>query len=169
MTLDDVCCYKSATDGSATGINLAESAALASEEGEEMLNVLPILVISGEGEHRERIVETIRKCGLRPTSCCSLREALPLLARQNFSTVFCNDTLPDGDFRAIIHEVRKSHADVPMVVLSRLADWDGYMTAVGAGAFDYIACPPNPAETQRILWSALSESTGLHRTAHATS
>lgn len=134
-----------------------------------MLNVLPILVISPEEEHRERIVEIIRKYGLRPTCCCGLREALPLLARQNFSTVFCNDTLPDGDFRAIIHEVRKSHADVPVVVLSRLADWDGYMSAVGAGAFDYIACPPNPAETQRILWSALSESSGLHRTAHATS
>jgi DNA-binding NtrC family response regulator len=133
------------------------------------MNVLPILVISPEEEHRERIVEIIRKYGLRSTSCCSLREALPLLARQNFSAVFCNDTLPDGDFRAIINEVRKSRADVPVVVLSRLADWDGYMTAVGAGAFDYIACPPNPAETQRILWSALSESSGLHRTAHATS
>ncbi len=134
-----------------------------------MLNVLRILFISPEEEHRERIVEIIRKYGLRPTCCCGLREALPLLARQNFSTVFCNDTLPDGDFRAIIHEVRKLDSDAPVVVLSRLADWDGYMTAVGAGAFDYIACPPNPAETQRILWSALSESSGLHRTAHATS
>ncbi len=133
------------------------------------MNVLPILVIGPEEEHRERINEIIRKCGLRPTCCGGLCEALPLLARQNFSTVFCNDILPDGDFRAIVHEVRNSDEDVPVVVLSRLADWDAYMSAVGAGAFDYIACPPDSAETERILWSALSESTRLHRTVHAAS
>ncbi len=132
-----------------------------------MLNVLPILVICAEGEHRERIAEIIRKCGLRPTCCCGLREALPLLAGQNFSTVFCNDTLPDGDFHAIMNEVRRASPNVPVIVLSRLADWDAYLSAIGAGAFDYIACPPDSAETERILWSGLSESTRLHRMAHA--
>ncbi len=132
-----------------------------------MLNVLPILVISAEGEHRERIVGTIRKCGLRPTCCCGLREALPLLARQNFSVVFCSDTLPDGDFRAVLREVRKSTVDAPVIVLSHLADWDAYLSAIGAGAFDYVACPPDSGETERILWSALSESSRLRRPAHA--
>jgi len=133
-------------------------------KGGEMLNVLPILVICGEGESRERIVEIIQKCGLRPTCCCSLREALRLLARQSFSAVFCNDTLPDGDFRAIVYEVRKSSVDVPVIVLSRLADWDAYLSAIGAATFNYTACPPDSAETERILWSALSESARLHRT-----
>ncbi len=133
-----------------------------------MLRTLPILVISAEGEHCKRLVEIIRKCGLRPTCCRRLREALPLLARQNFSAVFSNDTLPDGDFRAIMNELRKASADLPVIVLSRLAEWDAYLHAIGAGAFDYIACPPDSAETQRILWSALSEATRLHRTAQAT-
>ncbi len=132
-----------------------------------MLNVLPILVISAEGEHRERIVATIRKCGLRPTCCCDLREALPLLARQNFSVVFCSDTLPDGDFRAVLREVRKSTVDAPVIVLSHLADWDAYLNALGAGAFDYVAYPPDSAETERILWAALKESSRFHRSAHA--
>jgi DNA-binding NtrC family response regulator len=138
-----------------------------SVEGGEMLNVLPILVVIAEGEQRERIVETIQKCGLRPTCCGGLREALPLLARQNFSAVFCNDTLPDGDFSAIMNEVRRSSADVPVIVFSRLADWDAYLSAIGAGAFDYIACTFSSAETERILWSALRESSRPHRTVHA--
>ncbi len=90
-----------------------------------------------------------------------------MLARQNLSVVFCSDTLPDGDFRAIMNEVRKSSADVPVIVLSRLANWDAYLSAIGAGAFDYIAYPPDTAETERILWAALSESSRLHRSAHA--
>lgn len=132
-----------------------------------MLNVLPILIISAEKEQWERIFETVRKCGLRATHCCGLREALSLLARQDFSVVFCDHTLPDGDFRALLGEARKSTADVPVIVLSRLADWDAYLSAIGAGAFDYIACPPDSAETERILWAALSESSRLHRPAHA--
>lgn len=99
--------------------------------------------------------------------CCGLREALSLLARQDFSVVFCNDTLPDGDFRALLRQARKSTADVPVIVLSRLADWDAYLGAIGAGAFDYIAYPPDSAEAERILWAALSESSRLHRPAHA--
>lgn len=132
-----------------------------------MLDVEPILVICAEGEHRERVVETIRECGLRPACCCSLKEALSLLDRQYFSVVFCNDTLPDGDFRALVNEPRKSSADVPVIILSRRADWDAYLTAIAAGAFDYITCPPDSAETKRILWSALSECSRLHRTAQA--
>ncbi len=132
-----------------------------------MLNVLPILIISAEREQWERILETIRKRGLRATHCCGLREALSLLARQDFSVVFCNDTLPDGNFRAIMNEVRNSSAHVPVIVLSRLADWDAYLSAIGAGAFDYIAYPPDSAETERILWAALKESSRFHRSAHA--
>jgi DNA-binding NtrC family response regulator len=132
-----------------------------------MLDMEPILVICAEAEHRERVVETIRECGLRPACCCSLSEALWLLDRRHFSVVLCNDTQLDGDFRAIMNEARKSSADVPVIILSRRADWDAYLTAIGAGAFDYIACPPDSAETKRILWSALSESSRLHRTAQA--
>ena len=133
--------------------------------GKEMLDVLPILVVCAEGEHRGKIVETIRECGLRPACCCNLSEAQRLLDRQNFSVVFCNDTLPDGDLCTIMNELRKSSADVPVIVLSRLADWDAYLTALGAGAFDYIAWPPDSAETERILWAALKESSQFHRLA----
>jgi DNA-binding NtrC family response regulator len=132
-----------------------------------MLNVLPVLVICAEGEHRERIVETVRKLSLMPASCGSLAEARSLLVRQDFSVVFCSDTLPDGDFRELLKELRKTTAHVPVVVLSRVAEWDTYLSALGVGAFDYVALPPNSAETERILWAALSQSARLRRTAHA--
>ena len=47
---------------------------------------------------------------------------------------------------------------LPVIVLSHLADWDAYMRALGAGAFDYIACPPDAAEAERILRLALEQS-----------
>jgi two-component system, NtrC family, response regulator PilR len=120
-----------------------------------------VLIIGTEEESRERIIATTHKCGLSPISCSTLSEARSLLARQDFHIVFCNDNLPDGDFRAVIRTARSS----PVIVLSRLAEWEPYLAAINAGAFDYIACPPEPDETERILWFALRESSRVHQAA----
>ena len=65
--------------------------------------------------------------------------------------VFCHDTLPDGDFRDVVAAVKPT----PVVVLSRFAEWEHYIAALRDGAFDYIACPPDSAETERIVRSAI--------------
>jgi DNA-binding NtrC family response regulator len=119
-----------------------------------MLDATPVLVICEAGESRNDVAAAIGKCGLRPICCSDWSEAQPIVARGEYSLVFCSDTLPDSDFRAVI----KAVGPVPVIVLSRLAEWDAYLTALQAGAFNYIACPPDPAETGRILWSALGES-----------
>ena len=129
--------------------------------GGEMLNVDPVLIICAEGESRGKVIATIQGCGLRPVSCSTLDDARPLLARQSFSVIFCSDALPDGSFRAVVQTARS----IPVIVLSSLAEWENYLAALGDGAFDYIACPPNPAETERILWCALRESSRIHRAA----
>jgi DNA-binding NtrC family response regulator len=131
-----------------------------------MMNVLPILIVGAEKERWEGIIRTIRKFKLRETHCHSLREALGLLTRQDFSVVFCNDTLPDGDFQALLRESGKSTVSAPVIVLSRLGDWESYLGALGAGAFDYIAYPPDTNEAERILCSALGESSRHHRIVH---
>jgi len=43
-------------------------------------------------------------------------------------------------------------------VLSRFDEWDHYLAALRAGAFDYIVCPPDFAETERIVWSAIGHT-----------
>jgi len=47
---------------------------------------------------------------------------------------------------------------IPVVVFSRLAEWDAYLGAINSGAFDYIACPIDSVETERILGLALTQS-----------
>jgi DNA-binding NtrC family response regulator len=81
-------------------------------------------------------------------------EARIFMTAQKFRVVFCHDTLPDGDFRGVVSAAKPT----PVVVLSRLAEWDHYLAALRAGAFDYIACPPDSAETERIVWSAIARA-----------
>jgi DNA-binding NtrC family response regulator len=125
------------------------------------------LVICNQEEDREKIVAALLKCGLGPICCSNLQEARTLLFQEEFRVVLCGDLLSDGDFRAVLREVRKSPVHAPVIILSHTADWDAYLKALGAGAFDYIVCPPDPAEVKRILWSALAATVRPEKTTQA--
>jgi DNA-binding NtrC family response regulator len=113
-----------------------------------------VLVISPEKEHHERIHAAMIRCGLDSICCTKFDEARIFMTTQKFGVVFCHDTLPDGDFRGVVSAAKPT----PVVVLSRFAEWDHYLAALQAGAFDYIACPPDSAETERIVWCAIASS-----------
>jgi len=105
-----------------------------------------VLILCPEDENRNKIVATVCRCGLD-------REARDLLRLHNFAAVFCSDTLEDAAYPQIIDAAKP----VLVIVLSRFAEWDPYLAALAAGAFDYIPCPPDHREVERILSSALSE------------
>ena len=99
----------------------------------------------------------MNRCGLISICCMKFDEARIFMDNEKFGVVFCHETLPDGDFRGVVSAVKPT----PVVVLSRFAEWDHYLAALRAGAFDYIACPPDSAETERILWSAIGNACGV--------
>ena len=113
----------------------------------------PVLVICDNEECGDTVAQIIRKRGIETVCCPRLSDAHFFLPGQIFSAVFCSDSLPDGDFRTVI----KVAGPTPVIVFSRLADWDGDLEAVRRGAFDYTACPPDSAQIERILRFATSE------------
>ncbi|HMD06818.1 MAG TPA: hypothetical protein VKH63_04740 [Candidatus Acidoferrum sp.] len=119
-----------------------------------MVGINQVLVISPEKEHHEKISAAMNKCGLSSIRCKKFDEARIFMTTQKFGVVFCHETLPDGDFRGVLSAAKAT----PVVVLSRFAEWDHYLAALRAGAFDYIACPPDSAETERIMWSAMASA-----------
>ena len=121
--------------------------------GARMINVGPVLVICP--------AVSFRSCDCHPLFCYGCGEARSPLKQQNSSLVLCSASLVDGDFRDVV----KAAKSVPVVALSHVAERSPYLAALRAGAFDYITCPPDPGEVKRILWSAVSESSRLHRTA----
>jgi DNA-binding NtrC family response regulator len=118
-----------------------------------LLSGKSILILCPEKESRERLVARILSLGLYPLCSNSYGEAQSLLGRHNFSAILCSDSLTDGDYRDVI----KAAIPIPVIVLSRFAEWGPYLTALEAGAFDYIVCPPERAEVDRILSFALNE------------
>jgi DNA-binding NtrC family response regulator len=113
-----------------------------------------ILILSPDQQSRDSIVASVRKFNLSPHCCMDCRQARNLLQRHQYSVVLCSDNLTDGKYPDVITAAKP----VPVVVFSRLADWGPYLEALHAGAFDYIACPPDAREMERVMTSALNEN-----------
>ena len=116
------------------------------------------MIVSSDSLQCEKTDEIIRRLDLQSVRCSSLTDARARIDEQRFQFVLCSDDLPDCNLRTAVRVLTSSTSGAPVIVLSHLADWDAYMRALAAGAFDYIACPPDPAETERILRLALAQN-----------
>ena len=123
-----------------------------------MFNSCQVLIVSSDSLQCEKTEEIVHRLGLQSVHCDSLTDARARIEEQRFQFVLCSDDLPDCNLRTAVRVLTSSTGGAPVIVLSHLADWDAYIRALGAGAFDYIACPPDPAETERILRLALAQN-----------
>jgi DNA-binding NtrC family response regulator len=123
-----------------------------------MQNIPPVLMVCSDAAQSNKAIEIIRRLGLSYLLCTSLTDARAMVDREIFQFVLCDDELPDCNLRTAIRVLSASTGGVPVIVLSHLADWDAYLRALSAGAFDYIACPPDPVEAERILRLALAQN-----------
>ena len=120
-----------------------------------MLDVGTVLVVDSDEKTREMVFANAVKLGEIPIACSSCQEARSLLAQHHFKVVLCGDTISDGEYTEVVRAAKP----VPVIVLSRFADWSSCLPALQAGPFDYIACPPCGAELDRILSLALHAET----------
>ena len=123
-----------------------------------MFNSCQVLIVSSDPQQRENTEKIVSRLGLSSVGCASLTDARARIVEQTFQFVLCSDDLPDCALRTAVRVLTSSTGGVPVIVLSHLADWDAYMRALAAGAFDYIACPPEPMEAERILRLALAQN-----------
>lgn len=128
-----------------------------------MFNSCHVLIVSSDPLQCQKTEEITSRLGLQSVRCASLTDARARIEEQAFQFVLCGDDLPDCNLRTAVRVLNSSTGGAPVIVLSHLADWDAYMRALSAGAFDYIACPPEPVETERILRLALAQDPPPHR------
>lgn len=117
---------------------------------------MPVLIISEDLGHREALASISSGCGFQVVGCGTLCVAQYLLSRQRFTAILYE--VPEHeDFRVAVRQLAHSESETPVVLVSHIDNWESYLVAVAAGAFDYINFPPRPGELERILRLALSE------------
>lgn len=142
------------------------------QEAGGMSKPISILVVSSEIRSRNSLTDILNRGGWKTTCASTLGECEEVFANQMVDLVFCDRSLADGTYRDILAMVRSKSLRVPLVVTSRLADWEEYLEALDNGAFDLIASPSHTAEIVRVIHraqhedaiastSALAEPSGL--------
>jgi DNA-binding NtrC family response regulator len=115
------------------------------------------LVVSSDEEVRRKLAETLGQCGLAPVFASTVAGSEMALCGKKVFIVLCHNFLIDGKYEDIVKMVTHSGTNVPVIVVSRTADWPEYLTAIRAGVFDYLAYPPIAGDLQRIIRNALLE------------
>jgi len=128
-----------------------------------MFNASPILIVSADATHRDKLADEVLKSGLRPVSCDTLASAKTLMGTEQFSAVVAEDSLRNEELRTLMKDADRGSDRVPVIVVSQSENWESYLAAMGTGACDYVAYPPAAGEVERALWSALSQSSRFSR------
>jgi DNA-binding NtrC family response regulator len=117
-----------------------------------------VLVVSSDLNHRQALTVILQQEGWTPLHASHLTECRDLLAKQKFGLIFCERHIADGTYQDLLAVAQTSERRVPMVVTSRLADWDEYLEALRHGAVDLIASPCKPRDVSSAIAQAQREN-----------
>lgn len=123
-----------------------------------------VLVVDDEADIRELLDLTLARMGLQTACAGSLAEARALLASQRFQLCLTDMRLPDGLGLDLVRQIAETVPELPVAVITAHGSAENAVSALKAGAFDYIAKPVSLEQLRGIVKSALdlpaSDSTG---------
>ena len=109
------------------------------------------LILTGDEQASENLAPELIECGFEPVRLSSVGELRTGALDERAALVLCEQFLPDGDFRDALRILRIAAKKIPVIVFSRLADWDSYLQAVKLGAHDCLRYPFRRGELKWIL------------------
>lgn len=100
-----------------------------------------VLVVSSDLALQCHVSDVLASLGINPVRVSTVRECERILAERRIGLVFCAAGLMDGSYRDLLGAYPAAASRPRVVVTSRTADWDEYVEAMHAGAFDIISVP----------------------------
>ena len=119
------------------------------------MSVPRILVIDDEADLRELVEITLLKMGLDVDSADRLATARVLLQQHEYALVLTDMRLPDGMGIELVREVTGACRNTPIAVITAFGSADNAVTALKAGAFDYLSKPVGLDQLRLLVQSAL--------------
>ena len=114
-----------------------------------------VVIVSADPKAQQALASLLDKSGLASIPASTVKETESILSQDLISVILCSEELPDGGFRDVLRQTTKAMNRVPVVVLSRLADWERYLSVLKGGAFDCVLYPSSAGEIERVVRNAL--------------
>jgi two-component system, OmpR family, response regulator RegX3 len=117
------------------------------EQGDRKMNTQThILVIDEDSLHCKMVSYVLAEHGYTVTVLNDPRDALDTIRRQAVDLVLLEVTLPYQDGFSLCAQLKRQHADIPVVFLSARRETHDLVKGFAQGADDYVTRPYEPAE-----------------------
>ncbi len=120
---------------------------------------LRVLVVDDEADIRELLDLTLARMGLSADCAGTVAEAKEFLERERYSLCLTDMRLPDGDGLEVVRLIGAKYGETPVAVITAFGSTDNAVSALKAGAFDYLAKPVALDQLRTLIKSALDLST----------
>jgi two-component system response regulator PilR (NtrC family) len=115
-----------------------------------------VLLVDDEPDILELLEMALHKMGLKVDRAGNVREALAKLAVHRYDLCLTDMRMPDGDGLQVVQYITQSNLDVPVAVITAHGNMGNAITALKAGAFDYLAKPVSLDQLRALVRSALN-------------
>ena len=117
-----------------------------------------VLLVDDEPDILELLELALRKMGLEADRADNVREALAKLSAHRYDLCLTDMRMPDGDGLQVVQHIVQNNLDVPVAVITAHGNMENAITALKAGAFDYLAKPVALDQLRALVKSALKLS-----------
>ena len=115
-----------------------------------------VLIVDDEADIRELLVLTLMRMGVEAESARNCEEAFARLKERPFDLCLTDMRLPDGDGLDVLAHIAANHGNTPVAVITAYGSTDNAVSALKAGAFDYISKPIQLKQLREVITSALN-------------
>ncbi|HET6719441.1 MAG TPA: sigma-54 dependent transcriptional regulator [Rhodocyclaceae bacterium] len=114
-----------------------------------------VLVVDDEADIRELIDLTLSRMGLAADCVGSVGEARAAIDREVYALCLTDMRLPDGEGLDVVRYIGANSPATPVAVITAYGSTDNAISAMKAGAFDYLAKPVGLDALRTLVRSAL--------------
>ncbi len=113
------------------------------------------LIIDDEPDIRELLDITLSRMHIETRLAANLAQAHDWLEKEHFDLCLADMRLPDGDGLDIVRHVNSRHPDTPVAVITAHGNMQTAISALKAGAFDFVSKPVDLSVLRRLVETAL--------------
>ena len=116
------------------------------------------LIVDDETDIRELLVMTLERMDIDTYSASCVEDAKVLLKQRPYSLCLTDMQMPDGTGLDLVNYINEFHTGLPVAVITAHASADNAVSALKAGAFDYLSKPLSLKQLRPVIEFALKLS-----------
>jgi two-component system, NtrC family, response regulator PilR len=120
-----------------------------------MIEKRTCLIVDDEKDIRELLMMTFMRMDMEADTAAGLEEAKTLLKTKQYALCLTDMQMPDGTGLELVEYINAHYAGLPVAVITARANADNAVSALKAGAFDYLSKPISLKQLRPLIEFAL--------------